>query len=138
MRRLLALAVITVLGLGVVACGDDSETEASEATGDIIEFTDDSETIAVTAGEEFAIRLESNPSTGYSWALTEPLDDSIVVSKGSDFEQGSNDAPGAGGHEVLTYEAVGDGTTTIDLGYLRSFEDAPPTETKKFTVEVTG
>ena len=117
-----------------VSCSDDSESESNEAgeeTGNIPVFTDDSETIEVTAGEEFAIKLESNPSTGFSWELQQPLDDSILESKGSDYEAGKNDAPGAGGHEILTYEAVGDGTTTISLGYLQPFDDAPPSETMR-------
>jgi inhibitor of cysteine peptidase len=136
MRRLMVAVVIATLGVAAVSCGDDNE--AAEDTGSIPVFTDDADTISVTAGEEFALRLKSNPSTGYSWELQEPLDDSILVSKGSDFEQGESNAPGAGGHELLTYEAVGDGTTTISLGYLQPFDDAPPTETMDFQVEVTG
>ena len=136
MRRLMVVAVIATLGVAAVSCGDDNE--AAEDTGDIPVFTDDSDTIAVTAGEEFALRLEANPSTGYSWELQKPLADSIVVSKGSDFEQGENDAPGAGGHELLTYEAVGDGSTTIELGYLQPFDDAPPSKRVSFEVEVSG
>lgn len=136
MQRLTILMMVVLLGVVVSACGDDGS--GGDSSSDAPEFTDDSEPIEVTAGEEFTIRLESNPSTGYSWELTTPLDDSIVQSKDSNFEQGENDAPGASGHEVLTYEAVGDGTTKISLGYLRSFDNEPPTETKKFTVEVSG
>jgi inhibitor of cysteine peptidase len=126
--------MIMFLGVAVVACGDDGGSSS-----DVTEYTDDSQPIDVSVGDEFKIRLESNPGTGYSWELQKPLDESIVKAVGnSEFEQGSTDAPGAPGDEVLTYEAVGAGTTKIRLGYERSFENKPPTDTKTFTVEVSG
>lgn len=135
MRRLTSFTILLVLGVAVVACGDDGGSSSS----DVPEYSDDSQPIDVSVGDEFEIRLESNPGTGYSWELQKPLDESIVKAVGdSEFEQGATDAPGAPGDEVLTYEAVGEGTTKIKLGYERSFEDNPPTETKTFTVEVSG
>src|SRR5262245_20690349 len=107
MRKLTALTMILFLGVAVAACGDDSGGSSS----DVPEYTDDSSPIEVSVGDEFAIRLESNPSTGYSWELQKQLDESIVESVGDSEFEGTTDAPGAGGDEILTYKAVGEGTT---------------------------
>jgi len=98
--------------------------------------------IEVEAGLEFAIVLESNPTTGYSWQLAEPLDEDIVELVSSEFEEkkpeGTEETPlGAPGEEVWTFEAIGEGSTEISLEYVRPWEtDAAPEETKTFEVEV--
>jgi predicted secreted protein len=45
--------------------------------------------------------------------------------------------PGAGGTQMLTFEATAKGSTTLVLNYARSFEpDQPPAQTEKFPVTV--
>jgi len=101
-----------------------------------------SDPIEVEAGLEFAIVLKSNPTTGYSWQLAEPLDEDIVELVSSEFEKktpeaGEEEIVGAPGEEVWTFEAIGEGNTEIELEYVRPWEtDTPPEETKTFEVEV--
>jgi inhibitor of cysteine peptidase len=100
------------------------------------------ETIEVEAGLDFAIILESNPTTGYSWQLAEPLDEDIVELVSSEFEkktpaEGEGEIVGAPGEEVWTFEAIGEGETEIKLEYVRPWEtDVAPEETETFTVDV--
>ena len=83
--------------------------------------------------------LESNPSRGYSWELAGPLDEAIVTSLGSDHEAADGDAVGAPGTQDLSFKAVGAGTTTIALQYVRPWEtDVAPAETKDYAVNVSG
>ncbi|MBN2027679.1 MAG: protease inhibitor I42 family protein [Actinobacteria bacterium] len=102
-----------------------------------------SEPIEVEVGLEFAIVLESNPTTGYSWQLAEPLDEEIVELVKTEFEEKKPEGEeeeeplGAPGEEVWTFEAIGEGSTEIELEYVRPWEtDAAPEETMTFEVEV--
>ncbi len=95
--------------------------------------------IDVAVDDTFAIELEANPSTGYSWELAGPLDEAIVVSLGSDHDAGESEAVGAPGTQELSFKAVGAGTTTIALQYIRPWETGvAPAETSDFTVNVSG
>lgn len=115
-------------------CGEDDGGGGSGG-GEV--FT--SSPIDVGVDDTFTIELEANPSTGYSWELAGPLDEAIVVSLGSDHEAGDSDAVGTPGTQEMSFRAVGAGTTTIALQYVRPWEtDVAPAETKDFTVNVSG
>ena len=89
------------------------------------------------AGEEFTITLESNPTTGYSWQLAEPLNEKIVKLVGSDHVPSRTDLVGAGGQENWTFRAVNKGSAKIALKYARPWEkDKPPAEKKTFLIKV--
>ena len=99
------------------------------------------EAIEIEEGLEFAIVLESNPTTGYQWQLAEPLDGKILSLVSATFEsKGGGEGEekvGAPGEEVWTFEAVGPGKAEITLAYARPWEkEAAPEETKTFKVEV--
>ena len=114
-------------------CGDD---DGGGGDGSEV-FT--SSPIDVSVDDTFTIELEANPSTGYSWELAGPLDEAIVVSLGSDHEAGDSDAVGAAGTQKLSFRAVGEGTTTIALQYVRPWEtDVAPAQTQDFTVNVSS
>lgn len=109
------------------------------------EYDDPEQTIEVEMGLEFAIVLVSNPTTGYSWQLAEPLDEDIVELVSTEFEKNGSEGEGEGeeeplgapGEEVWTFEAIGEGSTEISLEYVRPWEtDASPEETKTFEIEV--
>lgn len=103
---------------------------------------------AVTAnlGTQFALLLESNPTTGYSWQLAEPLDESMVILVSKEYEQSKEKSGsesggegetmvGVGGEDVWTFRAVGEGETEISLKYVRPWEPASP-EDETITVTV--
>lgn len=93
--------------------------------------------IEAPLGSEFALILESNPTTGYKWQLADPLDESLVVLVSQEYKRTGGDATGAGGEETWTFRAVGVGETEISLKYVRSWEAGSPTdETLTFTVNV--
>lgn len=132
MAALVAVATIVVF---VAGCGSDDDSGGGDDGGEV--FT--SSPIDVAVDDTFAIELEANPSTGYSWELAAPLDEAIVVSLGSDHEAGDSDAVGAPGTQQLSFKAVGEGSTTISLQYVRPWEtDVAPAETQDFTVDVSS
>jgi inhibitor of cysteine peptidase len=97
-----------------------------------------SEEMSVNAQQEFDISLPSNPSTGYQWMVREISDESIVKYINSTFVSSGNQMPGSGGTEVLTFWAEKEGTATITLQYLRSWEPDQPAETRTIMVTVAG
>ena len=101
--------------------------------------TEHGDVIKVAAGENFELTLESNPTTGYRWQLAAPFDEAIVTLVGSEYKLPETRRLGAGGREIWTFKAVEQGTTTIEMAYLRSWEkDVPPIKRATFTVIVEG
>lgn len=87
------------------------------------QFTDGAESIVVTVGEEFALRLGSTPTTGYRWAVVEPGPSPDVVQLVDEvFEAPASDVPGAGGAQVFRLRAVGPGSAEIGLRRARPWE----------------
>jgi inhibitor of cysteine peptidase len=83
--------------------------------------------IQAHAGQPFAITLDSNPSTGYSWALATALDPNVVELLHHNYQRASTGGIGSGGTEIWTFEPLCEGFTTIVLKYQRPWEsDQPP------------
>jgi uncharacterized lipoprotein YbaY/predicted secreted protein len=96
---------------------------------------DDGKTIDLEAGQMLAVRLDSNPSTGYGWQV-EQVDEAVLNQQGDpQFIQPPDSPPGAGGAQVFLFTAVAAGQTTLMLVYTRPFEpDVAPVQT--FTIQV--
>ncbi len=85
------------------------------------------------------IKLESNPTTGYSWILSDGTDSAIVSLIDSEFIQSSEDKElvGAGGYEMFTFKAVSKGKTSIILNYKRPWEEGvEPLGTFEITISI--
>ncbi len=91
--------------------------------GEVKEFRDPAVEIVVEKGEEFAIVLESNPTTGYQWKLNRALDEKILTLEKTEFEPPEEEVLGAPGEEKWTFKAQGLGRTTIELAYVRPWEE---------------
>lgn len=107
-----------------------------ELPGEAKEYRDPATLIEVEKGEEFAIVLESNPTTGYQWKLAEPLDEAIVVLVKTEFIEPDAELIGAAGEEKWTFKAQGLGNTSITMSYIRPWEEEEPAGTE--TVEGEG
>ncbi len=118
-----------VVALLVAACGSGESGKAIE-----LSQKDSGTTLQVTQGDELVISLESNPTTGYSWAESKSSQASDVLQLVSKKYESESDAIGAGGVETWTYKAVGAGTANLELDYLRPFE--PDKIAGKFTLTV--
>lgn len=94
--------------------------------------------IRLSVGEEVTIRLESNRTTGYQWtAVTEP-DAAVATVVSTSYRPGDSDAVGAGGTQDFVVRGVAAGTTTLELGYSRPWEEGtPPAQTASFPITVT-
>jgi len=124
--------VLTLLALtacsAVIQANDQTEqTDIGVVEQVAIDTSYDGQEIEVPAGHLLVITLESNPTTGFRWELSEPIDKGILALIQSEYkpgERGKQNPPvaGAGGTEVWTFEALTAGEVTISLEYSRPWE----------------
>ena len=96
-------------------------------------------TVTLDVDQVLAIKLESNPTTGYAWHVMDEDESILQAEGGPEMIEPTQATPmlGAGGWQVIRYRAKAAGETTITLGYSRSFEpDVAPIETFTLTVKV--
>ena len=102
----------------------------------------DAKPLEAIVGKEFTISLDANRTTGYGWQLAKPLVETVVKSVTNTYQQpaqpaGAPPRVGAGGREVWTFKAVGQGSTVIEFKYVRPWEkDTPPVKTAIYRVVV--
>ena len=92
--------------------------------------------VELSVGQSLVVTLESNATTGYSWALVQNSDDSVLNETGHEYIAPQTTLIGAGGKEEWTFKALKKGTSTISMGYSRPWESTPPVETFDLTVVV--
>ncbi len=84
------------------------------------------EALTVKAGSPFKIRLEENPTTGYSWQVVQSEGGGVVELTGKDEFIRNSDRIGAGGVRVFEFTAVKSGKEDIAFEYLRPWETGKP------------
>lgn len=95
------------------------------------------EPLEVGKGEQLSFTLDANPTTGFTWQLAAPLDETVIALVSHDYQPPDTSRVGAGGTDVWTFKAVGTGRTTITLEYRRPWEkDVPPADRKTYSVVV--
>jgi inhibitor of cysteine peptidase len=95
---------------------------------------DNGKTVTVDVGQEFDVTLKANPTTGYTWAVAEPTDEQIIRQRGEIEFEPESEALGAGGVQIIRFEVVGAGQTTLKLIYHRPWESIEPLQTFSVTL----
>jgi predicted secreted protein len=112
--------------MGTRLMGIDRNTALDKATvedGRVRdENTDPKMPIEVAVGREFTIVLGANQTTGYRWELAKPLDGGLVERIRNEYKIQNGGKRGAGGKEIWTFKAIGEGKTKITMKYIRSLE----------------
>lgn len=114
-RLLSVVLVITLLIILLCSCKSIAE----------LTFDDKGKSFELEKGDRINIKLESNPTTGYSWILGGETDTSVVSLFDSKFVQTEKEEElvGAGGYEIFTFKAENSGQTEITLTYQRPWEE---------------
>lgn len=160
MSRLVLALAGAAGGLAMIVAAGTARAQAPiEADPTCFSGVMDSGVITVANGQQFAIVLPSNRTTGYSWQFAQLYDESVVrlvhydylpavpsgpgpippgqIPLGAGNLPGSSAPIGAGGEECWVFQAVGAGTTTIALQYVRPWEtDVAPAQYMTFEVQV--
>ena len=71
------------------------------------------------------VSLPSNPTTGYSWKVTQSNE---IFDITSEYVQGEGGAVGAGGYETFTLTPTGSGEDAVIFEYGRSWEEGAASE----------
>jgi len=127
-----AVAVVLVALACLLAACSSSSSSADSTKGPIT--PKDGETVEVTANRPFTVRLESNPTTGYSWAVKQIHGTVKFVE--SKYVAPKHDRAGAPGEQVLTFAAGPVGTSKVSLVYERPFAPGEPGQSLGFTADV--
>lgn len=89
---------------------------------------------ACQSERSFVLELPSNPTTGYTWTCQ--IENPAVVSLEKDeFIASDSNKMGAGGTQRYVFKAGQNGTTTVTLQYLRSWEPNSVTEERVYEIE---
>jgi len=124
-KILMVVLTLFMLSLSLTACSSNKVEISADANG---------QTIDLTTGQKLVVSLESNPTTGFDWEITE-IDQAVIKQSGESEYKSESDLLGAGGVRTFTFEAVATGTSTLKLIYHRSWEkDIPPEQ--EFTVTI--
>ncbi len=143
LRYSLVILVSVLLCMGV-NMAKDNENEKEKKIFLMTEGEKTAETSIIVKGTgEFSIKIQSNPTTGYSWAVQKITDETLVqfkrVEEWEKEEEDSKKPPlmGAPTYEILTFAALKPGKAEIYLKYRRPWEkDVPPIKTHRVYVTV--
>lgn len=80
--------------------------------------------MTVRHNRTFQIKLDSNPTTGYSWYLAKPLDNAYLRLVKSSYKQDrcNSRMVGVGGVETFILKPLKKGSTTVYFEYKRPWE----------------
>jgi inhibitor of cysteine peptidase len=107
--------LILLVALTVVAgCRPQQEVKVG--------IDDNGHEVQLKKSQTLVVTLEANPTTGYSWEVAEPLDEQVLRQLGEPEFKVESDLMGAGGVQILRFEAVNAGKTTLKLVYHRPWE----------------
>ena len=118
MRGWIALVAAAAL---LATCGDDGGTTVE------LDASDSLSEVSLDVGDQLAVELEANPTTGYSWELG-PLPDGLQLVS-SDFQEPSGSLVGASGTQLFVFDVVGPGSGILRFEYVRVFDDPVIAET---------
>ncbi|HKW51233.1 MAG TPA: protease inhibitor I42 family protein [Candidatus Eisenbacteria bacterium] len=104
----------------------------------VLTMADNARTFDVRQGEVITVKLDSNHSSGFSWALAEDIG-AVVKQDGKAVYARNTSKTGkilSGGNETWRFRAVGAGRETVKLEYRRSWERNFPDRTFRFSLNV--
>lgn len=149
MKKFLSILAILIISFSLVACGNsknevkNNEVPNNQGAIENGEKTAKEENFySVDEVNNYAIfqfiRLEENPTTGYSWQYT-VADDNIAVVEDDEYVE--NQTPegwtGAGGEHTYRVSGISAGETTITFKYARPWEiDKAPEKEITFNLKV--
>jgi inhibitor of cysteine peptidase len=131
LKKMIFLSLILLMFvLSLSSCLVAGKTLTEKNNGD---------SINLKINDTLEIKLESNPTTGYSWFLSDNVDETIVSVTSPEFMESKKDEElvGAGGFEIFTIKAIAKGKIDIILNYERPWEEGvEPIETFEITISI--
>lgn len=131
-RRIFILLAATMAALPLGACASKKPPPEPLSVTD----ANSGESVALARNQQLVVRLPSNPTTGYRWALAQQSTPMLEPEGAPTFEKGTG-AAGAGGTETWRFAPTQAGEGTLRLEYRRLWEaDAAPARVVSIKVTV--
>jgi inhibitor of cysteine peptidase len=99
-------------------------------------FDDPTNVVRVRANARFAVRLRSNPTTGYQWTLTR-LEGLAVKALRVEAESADVQKLGAAGAQLFHFSALQSGSADLHFSYGRPWDKTDTIEERIVSVIVT-
>ncbi len=87
-------------------------------------------------GSTVTIRVEGNPSTGYSWEASEISPNLTLIDRHFEDTRKDPQLLGAPGMFVFTFKALEAGTGSVRLDYLRPWEKVAPLKSETYRIRI--
>lgn len=100
----------------------------------VVTDADNGEALKLDEGDTLLVRLQSNPTTGYSWDILDNTD-LILESQGDKYVPPKTRRAGASGYQEFEFKAVGMGEVSLKMVYQRPF-DKPPKPVKAWQMYI--
>jgi len=126
--------IITILLGTILSGGLMSACAGNPDPTNTLTLADHGSEVTVSKGQIVELQLASNPSTGYTWEISE-LDTDLLDWSGEVEYTSQSDLAGAGGVEIFRFKARNTGRSQLSLIYHRSWEEDVEPETV-FTITV--
>jgi predicted secreted protein len=131
----MGFGTLVVLGLCLTVSARAQDKDKKET---VITEKQDKSTVKITKGTDLVIKLEGQPSTGFTWLVAKNNAEVLTYSGKPEIEKPK--APVIGGKVKMGFRFAtkATGVSEVELNYLRPFEkDKKPDKTFKVKVEVT-
>ena len=133
-ERMRAAWIVVVGALGCATAGQPPPASARRIT-----VSEPGGSVTLSVGEELALQLEANVTTGYAWELASPVPDVLATTDPGTYHASSGSEPrvGAGGTTSFLFRATRPGKGLLQLVYRRPWErELPPARTVRVEVDV--
>lgn len=129
---IVAVVVVAVLAIvGGIACVNIYLNPSN------VSVSENQTNVQINKGQEFTIKLSSNATTGYSWAVDDTYNKNVITKISNTYKAPNTDLAGAAGEEWWVFKGASAGTTSLTLNYARSWEGGvSPINSKTFNITV--
>ncbi|MEA3490217.1 MAG: protease inhibitor I42 family protein [Candidatus Omnitrophota bacterium] len=113
MKKIAAVFIVMML-ICLTGCGRRE---------DVVLRLDADRRIDIEKGQILRIEMDSNPTTGYSWTLSEFIDNGVLRQAGKPGYVRTTDRIGGGGVETYRFEGMEKGQAKLTFEYRRPWEE---------------
>lgn len=139
--KIALLSGLFLMGIILFSAGDTMKNESKDKVFILMEGAESNITVESTG--DFFVKIKSNPSTGYGWAVQKISDETVVKFKGikedDEDDEEANERPlmGAPTYDTFIFAALKQGKAEVSLVYRRPWEkDVPPIKTHKIHISI--
>ena len=115
-RRILLLAIMVIAILALSACVTSHDYSFEVTCEQFADNSHHSEALTGEVGDKIRLEVCSDQAAAYQWEY-EFTTENVVKEEDHDFEEPAQGTAGTAGTDLWTFEAVGEGTTEIQMEY---------------------